>query len=50
MPPEPADARAYGTKPCSQRRGGIIAEMFSSDILDTIDAALAKVRLAEKAE
>ena len=43
-PPEPADAAAKWTDLIAQRRNGIIAQMFSADILDTIDAALAKVR------
>jgi TRAP-type C4-dicarboxylate transport system substrate-binding protein len=43
-PAEPADAAAKWTEVISQRRNGLIAKMFSADILDTIDAALAKVR------
>jgi TRAP-type transport system periplasmic protein len=44
VPPEPVDARAIWDETVSQRRIGIIAEMFSPDILDTIDAALIKAR------
>lgn len=43
-PPEPADAPAKWAELIAQRRNGIIAQMFSADILDTMDAALAKVR------
>jgi TRAP-type transport system periplasmic protein len=44
IPPVSADAKAMWEESVSQRRGGIIAEMFSPDILDTIDAALLKAR------
>ncbi len=40
----PADAEAKWGEMISERRNGIIAEMFSSDILEAMDAALAKVR------
>ncbi len=43
-PPEPADAEAKWAELIAQRRNGIIAKMFSPDILDTMDAALAKAR------
>jgi TRAP-type C4-dicarboxylate transport system substrate-binding protein len=41
---EPADAVSKWADVISQRRNGIIAQMFSADILDTMDAALAKAR------
>ncbi len=44
VPPEPADAAATWAKLIAQRRNGLIAQMFSPDILDAMDAALAKVR------
>jgi hypothetical protein len=43
-PEETADAAQKWAEVISQRRNGIIAQMFSADILDTMDAALAKVR------
>ncbi len=42
--PEPADGPAKWTLLITQRRNGIIAQMFSADMLDTMDSALAKVR------
>ena len=44
VPPEPADAAAKWAAVIAQRRDGLIARMFSTDILETMDAALAKVR------
>jgi TRAP-type C4-dicarboxylate transport system substrate-binding protein len=43
-PAEPADAAQKWAEVIAQRRNGIIAQMFSADMLDTMDAALAKVR------
>jgi TRAP-type transport system periplasmic protein len=43
-PPEPPDAGAKWSDLIAERRHGIIAKMFSADILDTMDGALAKVR------
>jgi len=43
-PPEPADAAAKWADVIAQRRNGLIARLFSSDMLDAIDTALAKVR------
>jgi len=50
IPPEPADARTMWDEGVSQRRGGIIAEMFSSDILDMIDTALIKARRGNRTD
>jgi TRAP-type C4-dicarboxylate transport system substrate-binding protein len=44
IPPEPPDAAAKWAKIIAERRDGLIARMFSPDILDTMDAALAEVR------
>jgi len=44
MPTMPADAEAKWTQMISERRNSLIAEMFSADILEAMDAALAKVR------
>src|SRR5208337_4799470 len=41
IPPEPPDAAAKWAKIIAERRDGLIARMFSPDILDTMDAALA---------
>lgn len=49
-PPESPDAAAKWAEAIAERRDGVIARMFSASILDTMDVALAKVRLAEKAE
>ena len=43
-PAEPADAAAKWAEVIAQRRNGLIAKMFSADMLDTMDGALAKVR------
>jgi TRAP-type transport system periplasmic protein len=40
----PADAEAKWGEMITERRNGLIAEMFSPDILQAMDAALAKVR------
>jgi TRAP-type C4-dicarboxylate transport system substrate-binding protein len=42
--PYPKDADARWNAVYAQRRNGLVASMFSKDMLDTIDAALAKVR------
>jgi len=42
--PEPADADAKWAEVIAQRRNGLIARLFSRDMLDAIDMALAKVR------
>jgi TRAP-type C4-dicarboxylate transport system substrate-binding protein len=49
-PPESADAAAEWADAIAQRRDGLIAQMFPADILETIDAALAKVRKSKGAE
>ena len=41
---QPADAAAKWAELIAQRRNGIIAQMFSADILETMDESLAKVR------
>jgi TRAP-type transport system periplasmic protein len=46
-PPEPVDATAKWAELTAHWRAGLVAEMFSADILETMDAALAKVRSAE---
>jgi TRAP-type transport system periplasmic protein len=46
-PPAPADSAGRWADALAQRRGTIIARMFSADILDTMDAALAKARKAK---
>jgi TRAP-type transport system periplasmic protein len=46
-PPAPADSAARWSETLAKRRSGIIAELFSSDMLETIDAAIAKVRKAK---
>ena len=43
-PPQPADAQAKWAEVITQRRPTLIAKLFSADILDTLDSALAKVR------
>jgi TRAP-type transport system periplasmic protein len=43
-PPEPADAQAKWDKLIADRRGGLIAKLFSADMLDTMDGALAQAR------
>jgi TRAP-type C4-dicarboxylate transport system substrate-binding protein len=43
-PPTPADSAARWADALAQRRNGVIAQMFSADMLDIMDAALAKVR------
>ena len=43
-PAEPADAPQKWADLIAQRRNGIIAQMFSADILEAMDAALAKAR------
>jgi TRAP-type transport system periplasmic protein len=43
-PPEPADSAAKWAEVIAQRRSGLISQMFSADILDTMDSALAKAR------
>jgi len=42
--PVPVDSAEKWASALAQRRKGIIAEMFSAEMLDTMDAALAKVR------
>jgi len=42
--PMPADAQALWASMIADRRHGIIAEMFSEEILKTMDSALAKAR------
>ena len=44
VPPEPAEAAAKWAEVFAQRRNGLISQLFSSDMLEAIDAALAKVR------
>lgn len=46
-PPEPPDAAAKWAEVISQRRNGLLAQLFSSDMLETMDTALAKVRNAK---
>jgi TRAP-type transport system periplasmic protein len=41
---EPSDAPAKWAQFISERRNGLIAQMFSSDILSAIDSTLAKIR------
>ena len=43
-PPEPADAAAKWAELMAEQRKGIIAKLFSADILETMDAALAQTR------
>jgi len=43
-PAEPPDAAAKWADVITQRRNGLIAQMFSADILETMDSALAKAR------
>ncbi len=43
-PPLPAEARAQWTALIAQRRDGLIAGLFSADMLGAIEGALAKVR------
>jgi TRAP-type C4-dicarboxylate transport system substrate-binding protein len=43
-PREPADAAAKWAALIAEKRNSLIAQMFSADILSTMDAALAKVR------
>lgn len=43
-PPETADAGAKWAQAVAERRNGLIARMFSADILDAMDVALAKAR------
>jgi TRAP-type C4-dicarboxylate transport system substrate-binding protein len=43
-PPEPADAAAKWADLIAERRRGIIAKLFSADMLDTMDTALAQAR------
>ncbi len=43
-PPEPPDAAAKWGELIAQRRYSLIAQLFSSDMLDTMDSALAAVR------
>jgi TRAP-type C4-dicarboxylate transport system substrate-binding protein len=43
-PPAPADSAAKWAKALAERRNGIIGEMFSADMLEAIDTALAKAR------
>jgi TRAP-type transport system periplasmic protein len=47
-PPAPADASAKWVDAIAQRRSGLIAQMFSKDILDAIDSALTAVRKNSK--
>jgi TRAP-type C4-dicarboxylate transport system substrate-binding protein len=47
---EPADAASKWADMIAQRRDGLIARMFSPDILDTIDAALVKARTGKQAD
>jgi TRAP-type transport system periplasmic protein len=41
---QPADAPAKWSEVIAQRRSGLIAQLFSADLLDTMDTAVAKVR------
>jgi TRAP-type transport system periplasmic protein len=43
-PPAPADSASRWSAALAKRRSSVIAKMFSDDMLDTIDAALAKAR------
>jgi TRAP-type transport system periplasmic protein len=43
-PPAPADAAARWTEAIDQRRKTVIAEMFSTEMIDAMDAVLAKIR------
>jgi len=43
-PPAPADSAGRWAEALEKRRSGIISQMFSADILETIDTALAKAR------
>jgi TRAP-type C4-dicarboxylate transport system substrate-binding protein len=43
-PPEPADAAARWAELIAEQRKGIIARLFSSDILEAMDAALGQAR------
>ncbi len=43
-PPEPADAAARWAELIAEQRNGIIAKLFSADILETMDAALVHAR------
>jgi len=43
-PPETDDAKAKWAQAIVERRSGLIAQMFSADILDSMDTALAKAR------
>jgi TRAP-type C4-dicarboxylate transport system substrate-binding protein len=43
-PPEPPDAAEKWAELIAQRRHGLIAQLFSPDMLDTMDSALAAVR------
>ncbi len=45
--PEPAGAAAKWEEFIAQRRNGLIAKIFSTDILDAMDAALARARRTE---
>lgn len=47
-PPEPADAAAKWAEMTALWRKGLFTEMFSPDILETMDSALAGARLAER--
>jgi TRAP-type C4-dicarboxylate transport system substrate-binding protein len=42
--PPPADSTEKWARALEQRRKGVIADMFSAEMLETMDAALAKVR------
>jgi TRAP-type transport system periplasmic protein len=42
--PEPADAQGKWADSLAKRRKGIIADMFSPEVLDAMDAALVRVR------
>ena len=44
VPPEPADASEKWSEVFAQWRSDLLPRMFSADILDTMDAALAKAR------
>ncbi len=44
IPPMPSDAEAKWNNVIAERRNGLIAEMFSADILNAIDSALNQVR------
>ena len=50
IPPEPADAAQKWETLTAGWRRGLITQMFSPDILATVDAALAKARQVERSK